>query len=175
MQTPAETTGGDPILDLLGEPIDPIWAAEFRGFFWGEGSLIVSVKRPPRATDRWIGYSYNVHTMVSQRSDDEGTLEEFQRRLGGTICVKQYNDGSGKTLKAWTVSCKADCERLARVLAGGSAIPFAKKKQLALWSEAVEIRRERGYIEGRSRYTPDERERLLAISQEIRAMRTWVG
>src|SRR5205809_640337 len=62
------------ILDNVGEPIDPMWAATFRGFFWGEGSMYIN--RYDRK-NHGPQYSYNVYCRIQLRDDDRLILEHY--------------------------------------------------------------------------------------------------
>lgn len=173
----AETSDIGPLLDTSGAPIAPIWAAEFRGFFWGEGSLIVRSNRPlakrfPHV--QWKGYSYSISAGVGLRSDDGAVLIEFQRRLGGVLRRETYRDGSGKTIDRWQVSATTDCLRIARVLESPTGLPFNKARQLVLWREAVEIKLSNGSTSG-SRYTPEAAERMRVLEETLRDLRKWAG
>jgi len=176
IQNPEETTGCDPILDIHVVPIDPIWAAEFRGFVWGEGSLIVRVSNSGRTIyGKERGHSFNVHIIISQRMDNGDVLREFCRRLGGTCFVKKYYDGTDKQILVWQASAVPDCVRVSRLLQGGSSLPFGKKRELAIWSEAVAIKGENHNHNHHFRYTEEARERMVEIMHEIMALRKWVS
>ncbi len=167
-------TGPAPILDINGKPIDPIWAAEFRGFFWGEGTIRIQSGRPQEKAMphvKWVGYSTSMHASIGLRSDDAPLLMEFQRRLGGTLRIEKYRDGSSKTLNRWTVARAEDTVRIAALLKSNvSRLPFNKRRQLKLWTKAVEIKLRAGGSSG-SRYTPKEREFLLFAESELHRLK----
>ena len=147
------------ILDVQGEPIDPIWAAEFRGFFWGEGCLGAGI----------VHDMYRIAAIINLRMDDADTLREFQRRLGGTLSLT-HNISQRHT--RLNVSSLPDCQRVARLLAGGSNIPFAKKRQLVLWQEMLDIKQAAGGRPG-SRYTEAQHDRMWSLVDQIQSMRRW--
>ena len=166
----AETASPDPILDINGAPISPEWAGEFRGFFFGEGTL--------------SAYYYNstetpgiqhaaIQASIGLRSDDAATLQEFQRRLGGKLSLEKYRDGSDRTITRWRCGTAANCYRIALLL-GGPRIPFVKSRQVALWKEAVQLKMAKG-IAGSGRYAPEERKRLREIHDALLALRKWVA
>jgi hypothetical protein len=177
-------TGPDLLQDIHGEPLDPIWCAEFRGFFWGEGSLNISMhqplaKRQPQLN--WVGYSYHIQVSIGLRADDGDVLREFQRRLGGTLHQENYRDGSSKTILRWQVSTIRDCIRVGAILANSpTGLPFNKQRQLALWREAAAIKLK--YLDQSSRackqrrsYSQEDSERFRWIWGELKSMRVWSG
>lgn len=152
-------TGDSAILDVTGQPIDPIWAAEFRGFFWGEGCLGVAIIRG----------MYRIQAVINLRMDDADTLRAFQARLGGSLSLT-HNISQRHT--RLNIAHLEDCKRVARLLAGGSAIPFTKKRQLALWTEMLDIKTAAGGRPG-SRYTPEQHARMRVLVDTIQALRRW--
>lgn len=169
------------ILDIHGEPIDPIWAAEFRGFFWGEGTIAILCGRPDANRPTKSGkprqmahYSIAITASIGLRSDDAALLYELQRRLGGQITLENYRDGSGKTVTRWKVGVAADNLRVARLLESPTGLPFNKAKQLTLWRKAVEAKLRAGGTPG-SRYVQEDRDFIVYAAQELVRMRKWVG
>jgi hypothetical protein len=81
-----EMTILDSIKDVNGLPIDPEYAAEFRGFFWGEGMLTMQKWSKRR--------SFAVYCRITLRDDDRLVLYKLQGRLGGTI-RRIANPGNG--------------------------------------------------------------------------------
>ena len=177
VETPAEMTGDAPILDINGEPIDPVWAAEFRGFFWGEGTIRVQAGRPlaekmPHV--KWVGYSHSIAASIGLRSDDEPLLLEFQRRLGGNVRRERYRDASDKTISRWVVGVAIDNLRIARLLASPTGLPFLKAQQLAIWRQAVETKLRSGATPA-ARYTVEDRAFMVWAAGELMRLRRWGG
>lgn len=173
----------DPILDVNGEVIDAIWAAEFRGFFWGEGSLGVYLHQPHKIAhpDRlYVGYSYSVIASITARTDELDALRAIQSRLGGTLHVRKgfyvaEKDGSHRTTSFWRVSHALECDRLGRLLAvNPTRMPFRKRLQLAAWQEANTIRSSKKRGRG-TPYTDAEAERMRWLSDELKRLKDWVG
>lgn len=153
------------VRDTHGKEIDQVWQAEFRGFFWGEGTIAVNQKTN--------GYSFAAVASIGLRSDDAAILMEFQRRLNGRIRIEPYRDGSGKTITRWVVGVAKDCERVGQILAGGkTALMFNKKRQLDVWRRAVNIKV--GTYTG-TRYQPEQRDYLIWASEELKRLRKWVS
>mgnify|MGYP001571258734 FL=1 len=169
VETPAEMAGDGPILDVNGDPVDAIWAAEFRGFFWGEGTIAVQIQNYERHYR-----SISVSASIGLRTDDAAVLREFQRRLGGTLKIESYRDGSGRTVTRWKTGVAAHNLRIAHLLESPTGLPFNKAKQLALWRLAIETKLQSGATSG-SRYTPEARATMVRVSAELQKLRTWAG
>lgn len=159
---PAEMTGT--ILDINGVPFDPIWTAEFRGFFWGEGTIGIYRNNPKQK--KWRGTVY-ASAGIGLRTDDEPVLIEFQNRIGGTLLREKYKKYPNRTVSRWRTANIQSCKLISNLLKGGSVLSFNKKKQLGLWTEAVDV-----LIKG-GRYTPEEHQRFDEISVELRRLKDW--
>lgn len=70
---------------------DPIWEAEFRGFFYGEGCALIM------RTRNGSNYLYNPRMTISVRDDDEETLRDIQKHIGG---VSLFVAGRGPTRRS---------------------------------------------------------------------------
>lgn len=176
-----------PLTDIEGEPIDPVWAAEFRGFFWGEGTMDVQANRPKQhgasglpvgpkgGTPNWYvdGWAITIIAKIKLRSDDGAVLREFHRRLGGGI-REEKGPGNSKPLILWWVATVSQLPRVARILESPTGLPFKKARQLAIWREAIGYKLSRDGTR-QARYTKEDRDRLLEIHKEIRALREWDG
>lgn len=155
--------GAIPIYDIHGEEISPEWAAEFRGFFWGEGSL-TSVRGPARATPSPI-------VSIGLRADDQAVLEQFKQRLGGRIRQEPYRDGSGKFISRWVVIRAKDLVRIHLVLSSSpTGLTFNKCRQLRVWGRMVVMKADRVKW---TRHIPEERDALRAMHDELHRLKLW--
>lgn len=173
----AEMANLSPILDVNGEPIDPIWAAEFRGFFWGEGTLNMIGGQPHRneyPNRHWGRHSFSIQASIGLRSDDRAVLTEFQRRLGGKLRIEPYRDTSEKTITRWVVATAKHCLRIAHLLESPTGLPFRKARQLEVWQKAVETKLRAGATAG-SRYSNEDHAFMLWACQELRRLKEWTG
>lgn len=63
------------------------WKAEFRGFFWADGTI--GVFQYPRTYQTKAGpvktRYLSAHVVIAQRDDNEAVLRDIQAHLGGTI------------------------------------------------------------------------------------------
>lgn len=128
------------MLDIHDQLIDPIWAAEFRGFFCGEGYLgISSWGYDPKNDCRKL----RPRIQITSRSDESAVLYEFQSRFGGI--VYQEHDGriskgnygevyNSKPYTVWRV-VKADQLRLILDVLENGVIPFRKREQIQVLRE----------------------------------------
>jgi len=148
------------ILDQFGVPIDEIWAAEFRGFFWGEGCL--SVMYIPKKD------LYRVLAKIGLRSDDRPLLEEIHRRIGGSLWDTTTQSSAGLPSTMWDASSQKSLKIVAELLLGG-VLPAKKAKQLDLWLEAVSIFTTRkikcGW--GGKQYTDEQKTRMGEIKKAL--------
>lgn len=172
-ETGPEMSPGSPITDVEGQAIDPIWAAEFRGFFWGEGTLNVQCHRPA-GRGMVNSYSTAITASIGLRSDDAPILVEFARRLGGRLRTEKYTRDPNRTITRWVCGTAADCLRIAQLLESPTGLLFNKARQLAVWRGAVEAKLRSGASAG-SRYTPEDRAILLAADAELKRLRLWAG
>ena len=177
-ETVAETTTGAPVLDVDGEEIEPVWAAEFRGFFWGEGTLGFTAGQPLQQRNpqwTWKRHSFAVTASIGLRSDDAPLLAAFQRRLGGALRTEPYRFADPrKTITRWVCGTAVNNLRIARLLRSPTGLPFNKARQLDLWEEAVRLKLAAGGTAG-SRYTDEQHARMLDIGQALVAVRVWSG
>jgi len=119
---------------------DPIWLAEFRGFFYGEGYLsIVSWGREKRLGCNKLTGRAN----ITQRSDDAAILYDIRSKLGGFIyqerhpCKLQGANGKeyvSKPVHIWRLTKVADLRLLCDILEAG-VLPARKKEQVVVMRE----------------------------------------
>jgi len=70
--------------DINGNPIDPIWVAEFCGFFMGEGTIgIYCSTRSYRGSRN--RYYFHASASITQRDDCGDVLKEFYDKFGGCL------------------------------------------------------------------------------------------
>lgn len=163
------------MLDAQGREFDPIWMAEFRGFFWGEGCLsfqFVHRKDYPFPV-------YRLHAKASLREDDSALLYDVYEKMGGTIWHRNktyQNQRFGHTTNPaviWDATGHESLCRVAYVLDGG-LLPAKKRLELSVWKEALEIHlshaRGGGY---RPKYTPEDRQRIEFLAQELHNLKVF--
>jgi hypothetical protein len=122
--------------------LDPIWCAEFRGFFWGEGYLGITswgihpsghIKLSPRI-------------QIAIRDDDADVLRDIHSRLGGVLTFQANNRHMAKAnpIAVWRVTRKDQIARVLDVLEGG-ILPSKKRLQVAIVREFLETVPEPGH------------------------------
>lgn len=155
-----------PLRDIHGKPITKEWAAEFRGWFWGEGSFKASEAGK-------FNQSLSLGIVLGLRADDEPIVREFQRRLGGTLTVRPYRNDSNKLMARWQVTDMDFMPRIMWLLEKSSiGVPANKQRQYAPWRMLMEMKIRRGAYSG-SRYTPEERELRHWAVAEIKRLKKW--
>lgn len=163
------------MLDALGKEFDPLWMAEFRGFFWGEGCLsfqYVHRKDHPFPV-------YRLHAKVSLRQDDAALLIDVHEKLGGTLWYRNktyQNQRFGHITNpavVWDATGHDSLLRVSHVLEGG-VLPSKKLQEYLIWREALAIHlthaRGGGY---RPKYTVEERERIECLAQELHNLKVF--
>lgn len=150
----------DSIKDVNGFLIDPEWASEFRGFFWGEGMLTMQKWSKRRA--------FAVYCRITLRDDDRLVLYKLQNHLGGTIRRIGKPGGGSKPVCQWQVSKLKECQRIYEILSSSKTdLPFKKKRELLLWGEALEIKSFQGWM------PPAMEDRQGQICKELQALKQY--
>lgn len=153
------------IFDRNNVAFDPLWVAEFRGFFAGEGSISIQIIHKK-------GNSYALfrpRCRISLRLDDHQVLREFNERIGGSLFYTNKQSSVGQPTLTWDASslCHA---RIIRNLLQGSILPCKKFLEVPLWVEAVDIldNKIQHVGRGKSRFTDEQRNRLFEIAQLLK-------
>lgn len=114
--------------------IDPVWAAEFRGFFYGDGCAMLG-----NSTG-----SYLPVLTISLRADNAPLLKNIQDVLGGTLHGRDMSDSlpNSKPQTIWRISGWPKCRG---VLEGAGFIqapvfPAKKCKDIAILYAAIQYR-----------------------------------
>lgn len=129
--------------DISYTDIDPIWAAEFRGFFYGDGAALLS-RQPIKDTNRAV---YRPKLMISLRADNYSLLEDVQAHLGGSLdqvrgLTNSWGYQCNPTVRWYTCSYPNIFAILRDVLLPDARLPAKKRVQLEVLYEAVQARRE---------------------------------
>jgi hypothetical protein len=136
------------ILDINGLPIDHIWLAEFRGFFYGEGYLgICSWGKHPKGHT-----NLRARVQITSRSDDSTILYDIQSKLGGMV----YQEGKGRKSSnggkiyqsnpytVWRCVRKDELTRICDILSMG-VLPSRKRNQIETIREFLSTVPKPGY------------------------------
>lgn len=128
------------MLDIHGNELDPIWCAEFRGYFYGEGFLgIVSWGKIPTLNIPKL----MVRAQITCRSDDAPVLADIHSKLGGIF----YQEHKGRKTSnregvyyqsnpyhVWRVTKADHIRRICDILSEG-VLPARKRDQVAIIRE----------------------------------------
>ncbi len=121
-------------LDLVDySHVDPIWFAEFRGFFMGEGCATVAFY--PNATSR---AHYQVQLAVALRDDDRDVVFDIKNKLGGNSYIHPIYKRSSP-LATWQLVGWSRCTNLISFLVQGT-LPAKKRRDLLLLDELCQKR-----------------------------------
>lgn len=128
-------------------PIDPIVAAEIRGLFYGEGNLCLQVQRK-RAKRQGFTARYTAVLRMKMRADDSAVLFFLRDTLGGSvgpvyIAPKARRGENGqKPSREWCLwATNLNRHHILRVidLLAAGTVPSKKRRELALFAEAVKL------------------------------------
>jgi hypothetical protein len=139
--------------------------AEFRGLFWGEGTISIdAMSNKRRSTGERFVYP---RLRVSMASWERPMLEAIRDRYGG--CITTASRDASIT---WHLSGRTRLERIVDVLSQG-VLPSPKLEELKLFAEAVSLVAPKG-----GHHTPERRQkndeaqaRLRQIKEEMSALK----
>lgn len=119
--------------------LDPLWLAEFRGFFYGEGSVYIH-KRNAFLWDKTYlpNPVYRPDLKIGLRDDDGNVLREIQRVLGGNLSFRKAIGKSNPSISWQLVGFRA-VYPLLKLLSEGH-LPSKKKKEFETMIEFSEAR-----------------------------------
>lgn len=123
------------LIDIKGTPIDPIWAAEFRGFFFGDGFL--GIVRNGKS--RWTGeISMTARAQITLRDDDSDILLAIHARIGGAI-TREGSKLNKRPTMIWRTRSRSEVERVCDLLEG-AALPSKKLAEVAVMRRFLAIK-----------------------------------
>jgi hypothetical protein len=141
-----------------GTPLNPIWVAEFRGFFFGDGYLgIVRNGYSPRN-----GQAYTTaRADITVRDDDVAVLNDIQSKIGGRII--RGTRSVCKPIATWRTRTLADVATVCDLLDSGF-LPSKKRAEIAVVRRYLAI-----YIPRGKGHDPELIARLKAQRWELLA------
>ena len=155
---------------------DPLWLAEFRGFFWGEGNFMIDLVE--RQIGNYLAWTARVRVRVVQRDDEAQVLESIQSVLGGHLYghkrYKIVSAGNGREYVnhrqiTWQLQDKDTIEKVLDWLDGG-LLPHSKRLQIAVMREAIAVMRARRYS-----YTDAQKLALRDLKSRLESLRKYAG
>lgn len=135
--------------------INPIWAAEFRGFFFGDGYLGIT-----RNGIRHGRAAYTARAQITLRGDDREVLLDIQAHLGGMIYDYQKE---GKTFVVWRTRSSGDLGRVLNCLEGG-ILPAKKRFEIPIVRQFCET------VQGNKNLSSEIDDLRRALCQEIKQL-----
>lgn len=167
------------ILDIHGNPIDPLWAAEFRGFFFGEGSLEIGTVNHTYTSK---GHTYThmqlrPRARIIQRDDSSAILEAIHAKLGGSVTrhgsKKMISPVNGKgyisrPTMSWHVMSGEGVQRVLDLLKGGM-LPHQKLHEITYLEAYLALRPRPG-----QKYTPEQFQRALDLKEALAQCRVYL-
>ena len=120
--------------------IDSIWAAEFRGFFYGDGSVSLSKSK------RKGSYLYRPRLGIVLRLDSLPVLKDIQSHVGGGVDehVKGYTNNFGyksNPTARWRTNSYSNIFAIIRdILLPGALLPATKRVEIETMYEMIQLR-----------------------------------
>jgi len=96
---------------------DPIWRAEFRGLFWGEGWLGIDMYKNRRHGKMYVAHRPSIQ--IAQAEDSKSMLVHIQEILGGTLYERKstYSSRGAKQLVfTWMSRTNSTCRQIIDIL-----------------------------------------------------------
>lgn len=155
---------------------NPLWLAEFRGFFWGEGNFMIDLAE--RQVGKCLTWTARVRVRVIQRDDEAEVLENIRSVLGGHLyghkSYKMVSGGNGRQYVnnrqiTWQLQDKDTIEKVLDFLDGG-LLPHSKRLQIAVMRDAIAVMRSRRYS-----YTDEQKQQLRELKARLEGLRKYAG
>lgn len=143
--------------DLLS--VDPLWLAEFRGLFYGEGTAMIIRNNS----------SYAPCIAIRLRDDDADMITQIHHKIGGRLLKSnrsRVNEKHGDQLE-WRVTDMNRCRLICETLLTG-LLPAKKKRDIELVRDFCDWRSGTSYY-----FTEDERQEAERRFLEIREVRKY--
>lgn len=168
-------TGPTPLPVNVSPPLghlmdDPLWRAEFCGFFWGEGWL--GINRFQTRRNGKTANQYRPEVMITQSVENRAVVEHIRDVLGGYVYERAaYVHGSDKQLRGpyytWQARSQMVARRAVDILSGDFYFPDKKSEKVTALGEFLDILTEYG---GKTK--PPE---VIVKIEELRAITTPKG
>ena len=146
-------------------PLNPMWAAEFRGFFYGEGCAMISLSK--RGT-----LIFQPVLKISLRADDVVVLRDIQDKLGGNLVDRDYSTqpsapSNANPGKEWYVVGWGRCRAVIEATGLTTAyLPCKKTRDIAILYEAILVRYQMPHLLG-----PEHRARLMEYRKSLQQVK----
>ena len=144
--------------------LDPLWLAEFRGFFCGEGCASVNSQSTGRRRQ------YQPRLAISVREDDKDVILDIHAHLGGNVLRwKRDNRASSQPAAQWQLVGYSKLTNLLPLLLAGS-LPAKKKRDLELLYRMCQARAKMPY-----NLTDEHSEELRGYYEALRFIKRFQG
>lgn len=150
--------------------INELWEAEFRGLFWGEGSIGFTYYYSQRGT-----FLFRPNLKINLRGDDRDILEDIKQHLGGHIYFTKKSrlthhangDFWSKPSVEWTVTNQDEVRNIHRILLAG-LLPAKKRRDVLAFGTILDLLHTTG-----KKYSIEEKERIRTLIDALRADRVY--
>jgi len=153
--------------------INPMWSAEFRGLFAGEGNFMIDLYE--REIHNCLTFTARCRCRIIARDDNKKMLLDIQSKLGGHLYTHKtfkswWRNGKEYTHHAnivWQVQSVPDVEKVLDILED-AAIPNKKSLEIPVMRDAIRVMKSRKH-----RYTDEMRQELKEIQIRLFSMRQY--
>jgi hypothetical protein len=141
--------------------------AEFRGFFFGEGCIIL-VKYKNKKQPDWDRYW--VRLLLSQRVDNMAALQWLADTFGGRVLGFRQDKRAGRWHAQWQLAAKKEVRYLLTVLLAGS-LPSVMRQKAEVALQMIDTIKPAGAVGmGRPGYTVEERQLRASLHARFYAL-----
>lgn len=143
--------------------MNPVLVAEFRGLFWGEGSVLITRKRLGGRG----GWTYSPALTMDLAEKERMILLDIALHFGGNIGGPYKNSRSSNFRYRWRVDGFTQTPPIAKLLLEGALLPHPKTEQLKLLLDFCWFR---SLLPG-SHLDPKDKECLKTFFDQMKALR----
>jgi LAGLIDADG endonuclease len=110
-----------------GVALDPIWEAEFRGFFFGDGYLGITTNGVSRHTGET---TFTVRAQITVRDDDIAMLHDIASKIGGKV-YSETGTAKRRPIAIWRIRNAKQIAQICDILERG-VMPSKKIAEVAV-------------------------------------------
>jgi hypothetical protein len=145
--------------------VSPLWFAEFRGFFWGEGCIYMRANRIKNNSGN-LNKRKKITPVIeiTQRVDNRAIIEDVQAHLGGILHTRAASGNRGANISWQTVGWTRVHSLVPYLL--DAQMPSVKQQQLHIMKEACEARQQMSHD-----LTQDEYAVILGYYHRLRELK----
>jgi len=152
--------------------VDPVWAAEFRGFFYADGSALLAREKRKRPGKEPY-YFYKPVLGIHQRDDEALLIHDVQDKLGGHLSSAGGYHRNGyytRPTMRWSIASYPRVRGVLEAVLLGGCLPARKRADIDLLYELILARyRMPRYLR------PEDKAVLVDYYEAIKAVKRYKG